>query len=225
MIIDPGQKSRNAKQSMLSAEALTLQNADLIFSLGITREKKIRVVATDQLPIEQIAAALQDTVDQMVGIKFRNDSLYLVHQFHKVFNHPIAEAPEIIPADRMSYRIDFLREELEELEEAHAKGDIRGIADAICDIQYVLDGLVLESGLTGKLIPLLMEVHRSNMSKVCRTEQEAQSTIDHLLGGMYPDQNIYHYKKVGDYFIVYRTADNRVMESINYSQPDFSKIL
>ena len=34
-----------------------------------------------------------------------------------------------------------------------------------------------------------------------------------------------YYEKVGDYYIVYRKRDKKVMKSINYFRPDLSKFL
>ena len=32
-----------------------------------------------------------------------------------------------------------------------------------------------------------------------------------------------HYEKVGDFYIVYRTRDRKVMKSVNYFKPDLKK--
>ena len=53
------------------------------------------------------------------------------------------------------------------------------IADALCDLQYVLSGAVLEFGLGEKFVELFNEVQRSNMSKACDTELQAQETVEH----------------------------------------------
>ena len=41
------------------------------------------------------------------------------------------------------------------------------VADAPCDLQYVLAGAILEFGMGAKFRALFSEVHCSNMSKAC----------------------------------------------------------
>ena len=105
------------------------------------------------------------------------DSLNQVAEFHKTFNHPILESPQIPDKKRCDLRVELISEELKELAEAIEDNDIIEIADALCDIQYVLSGAVLEFGLADKFKALFDEVQRSNMSKACDTEEEAQDTV------------------------------------------------
>lgn len=60
----------------------------------------------------------------------------------------------------------LMKEELEEYLEAIEDGNIVEIADAIGDMQYILDGIKLYHGLE-KLFPsIFLEIHNSNMSKL-----------------------------------------------------------
>jgi len=93
------------------------------------------------------------------------DSLNQVAEFHKTFKHPVVSEPTIPSKKRCELRVSLIREELEELEEAIKDNDLVEIADALCDIQYVLSGAVLEFGLGEKFRDLFDEVQRSNMSK------------------------------------------------------------
>lgn len=99
------------------------------------------------------------------------DSLNQVAEFHRTFNAPILENPQIPSAERCNLRIALLQEELNELKQAIEDQDIVEIADALCDLQYVLSGAVLEFGLGEKFVDLFNEVQRSNMSKACDTEE------------------------------------------------------
>lgn len=60
----------------------------------------------------------------------------------------------------------LLREELLELEEAVVKDDKVEILDALCDLQYVLDGTFIHFGFAKVKDAAFAEVHRSNMSKL-----------------------------------------------------------
>ena len=150
------------------------------------------------------------------------DSLNLVAEFHKTFKHPILDKAGIPAVNRCKLRVALLAEELKELEVAILEKDIVEVADALCDIQYVLAGAILEFGLGEKFKSLFEEVQRSNMSKVCQSETEAQETVDHYLK---KDGTECYYVKEGDKWLVYRRADNKTIKSIRYSPADLEKIL
>ena len=97
------------------------------------------------------------------------DALNQVAEFHRTFKHPILDSPAIPPENRCKLRVALLAEELKELEVAILEQDIVAVADALCDLQYVLSGAILEFGLGEKFELLFNEVQRSNMSKACRT--------------------------------------------------------
>ena len=105
------------------------------------------------------------------------DALNQVTAFHKTFNAPILDAPQIPSADRAELRLKLLQEELDELKAAIENNDLVEVADALCDLQYVLSGAVLEFGMGEKFVEMFDEVQRSNMSKACTTQEEADATI------------------------------------------------
>lgn len=148
-------------------------------------------------------------------------TLTAVAEFHKTFQHPILDEPTIPSEIRCNLRVALIAEELKELQEAIENKDIVEIADALCDIQYVLSGAILEFGLKDKFNALFEEVQRSNMSKACKTEEEAKETQAHyLLKGVSS-----YYKEVDGLFLVFREEDNKTLKSINYSPADLKGIL
>ena len=150
------------------------------------------------------------------------DPLNQVAEFHRTFQHPIKDHPEIPSPTRCRLRVSLIAEELDELKHAIQDGDMVEIADALCDIQYVLSGAVLEFGLGNKFGALFDEVQRSNMSKSCDSEEEAQATVD-----FYQNQKDTpcYYRKVDGKYLVYRTSDQKTLKSINYSPADLKSIL
>lgn len=150
------------------------------------------------------------------------DSLNQVSEFHKTFKHPILPEPYIPSKERCELRVSLISEELKELEEAIKDNDLVEIADALCDIQYVLSGAVLEFGLGEKFVELFNEVQRSNMSKACTTEAEAQATVDYYKKEKGIDA--YFVKEDGKY-LVYKKGNNKTLKSINYSPADLKTIL
>jgi predicted HAD superfamily Cof-like phosphohydrolase len=150
------------------------------------------------------------------------ESLELVAEFHRTFKHPVLANPTIPDEKRTRLRVDLLAEELKELEDSIGAKDIVGIADALCDIQYVLSGAILEFGLGEKFKALFEEVQRSNMSKACTSEKEAITTVQYYKD---KDGTACYYKKEGNRWLVYRTSDNKTIKSINYSPANLEHIL
>lgn len=149
------------------------------------------------------------------------DSLNQVAEFHRTFNAPILESPQIPSKERCELRISLLQEELNELKEAIADNDMVEIADALCDLQYVLSGAVLEFGLGEKFVQLFDEVQRSNMSKACSTQSEADETI-----AFYKEKGEDAYSEVsGNKINVHRKSDNKVLKNKYYSPADLQAIL
>ncbi len=143
------------------------------------------------------------------------DSLNQVAEFHRTFNAPILENPQIPSAERCNLRIALLQEELNELKQAIQDQDIVEIADALCDLQYVLSGAVLEFGLGEKFVDLF------NMSKACETEEQAQETVEYYTSR---GEEAY-YEKSGDKYNVHRVSDNKVLKNKYYSSANLKSIL
>ena len=150
------------------------------------------------------------------------NALNKVAEFHSTFKHPIIESPAIPSEKRCDLRVSLLAEELEELQQAIKDNDMVEIADALCDLQYVLAGAILEFGLGEKFADLFAEVHRSNMSKACNTIEEAEATMAHYKSTADVDC---HYHEIDGLYLVYRTADNKTLKSVNYSAAKLGGIL
>lgn len=150
------------------------------------------------------------------------DSLNQVAEFHKTFSAPILESPQIPSPQRCALRVSLLQEELNELSKAISDNDIVEIADALCDIQYVLSGACLEFGLGNKFVDLFNEVQRSNMTKACYSMKEALETLDFYKKR---DGTEGYYKEMDGKFIVYRNGDDKILKSVNYSSAKLGEIL
>jgi predicted HAD superfamily Cof-like phosphohydrolase len=108
-----------------------------------------------------------------------------VAEFHRLLGQPILDKPQVPPPDRVNLRLRLLTEEVEELLDAcgyvgaamlmrsvrdeltrfayDTHVDIIGVADALEDIDFVVEGTRLEFGIDGE--PLAAEVSRSNNAK------------------------------------------------------------
>lgn len=89
-----------------------------------------------------------------------------VQEFHETYGLPVKTSPTISDERTNALRISLLAEELDELKEALAEGDLVETLDALIDLQYVLDGAFLSFGMQGLKEAAFDEVHRSNMSKL-----------------------------------------------------------
>lgn len=144
-----------------------------------------------------------------------------VELFNATFGKPNNYTPVIPERKEWEFVYNFILEELEEYKEACEKGDIVEVLDALCDITYVsLGNGVMLHGLKDKFNDAYAEVQASNMSKACNSEEEAIETVS-----VRSEQQgePCHYEKVGDFYIVYRTRDRKVMKSVNYFRPDLKK--
>jgi predicted HAD superfamily Cof-like phosphohydrolase len=145
-----------------------------------------------------------------------------VAEFHRTFRHPIQPKPLIPSPERCKLRISLLAEELKELEQAVENKNIVEVADALCDLQYVLAGAILEFGLGSFFKELFEEVQRSNMSKACKSMEEAEKTIAHY---RLKENTEAYCQECDGKFLVYRVGDNKTLKSVNYSPANLKKIV
>ena len=144
-----------------------------------------------------------------------------VEEFNAVMGKPNNYTPTIPEEKEWMFVYNFILEELEEYKAACEEGNIIEVLDALCDITYVsLGNGAMLHGLKDKILPAYAEVQASNMSKACKSIEEAEETV--LVRTLQQGEQC-HYEKVGEYFIVYRTRDKKVMKNINYFRPDLSQ--
>lgn len=172
-----------------------------------------------------------------------------IEEFRSTFDLPVA-SPETLDEKADTLHTSLAIEELTELAEADCKTEQ---ADAIVDTVYVLMGRLVHLGNSkvednlaiSYLIDLLLnvaknraidflpcwdEVHSSNMSKVCRNEQEYADTEAH-----YAKQNIKLMAvQKGDYIIAKCAEDvvdqgktirqGKVLKSVYYRPADLAAL-
>lgn len=168
--------------------------------------------------IEEISIRKNEIRDlEIISVPFVDE----VEEFNALMGKPNNYEPIIPERKEWEFIYNFILEELEEYREACERGDIVEVLDALCDITYVATGNgAMLHGLKDKIWPAYQEVQASNLSKACRTEDEAKATV---LQRSSEQGEECHYEKVGDYYIVYRTRDRKVMKSINYFKPNLKQ--
>jgi len=173
---------------------------------------KEQKIMTKQLTIFD---SLNDYKDAPNSVPFVNE----VEVFNATFGKPNNYEPTIPAKKEWQFVYDFILEELEEYREACENGDIVEVLDALCDIAYVSigNGTMLH-GLKDKIWPAYQEVQGSNMSKACKTEEEAVLTVSQRSK---EQGEACHFEKIAEgRYIVYRTRDKKVMKSVNFYRPD-----
>ena len=144
-----------------------------------------------------------------------------VEEFNAVMGKPNNYEPVIPERKEWMFVYNFIHEELEEYREACEAGDIVEVLDALCDITYVATGNgTMLHGLKDKIWPAYQEVQASNLSKACQTEEDAKATVIQRSSEQGEEC---HYEKVGDYYVVYRTRDRKVMKNVKYFKPDLKQ--
>ena len=84
--------------------------------------------------------------------------------FMETFGQRVRTTPQFPDQKTMRLRLDLIKEELKELEEAMNNKDLKEIADALTDILYVTYGAGFAYGIN--LDKCFKEVQRANMSKL-----------------------------------------------------------
>ena len=168
---------------------------------------------------KQLKLFKEEELPQWVnGVPFVDE----VETFNATFGKPNNYEPTIPEKKEWQFVYDFILEELEEYREACERGDIVEVLDALCDITYVsLGNGVMLHGLKDKIWPAYQEVQASNLSKACKTEEEAIQTVSQRTK---EQGETCHFEKVAEgRYIVYRSRDNKVMKSINYFRPNLGQ--
>ena len=169
-----------------------------------------------ELTGEELEEMMNET-DAPPGVQFVNE----VEIFNATFGKPNNYVPTIPEKKKPILSMTSVSKKSQNIKKLAKNGDIVEILDAICDIAYVtLGNATMLHGLKDKIWPAYQEVQASNMSKSCKTEEEATQTVTQRAKEQGEEC---HFEKVGDYYVVYRTRDRKVMKSINYFRPDLKQ--
>lgn len=150
-------------------------------------------------PPRQPASSQPDTLDQVM-------------KFHIAFGHPVRDFPFLADGVLNKFRADFIEEEMTEMRDALGIPTTRWqrikawfgwikpknpveVFDALCDLQYIIDGAFLCLGFWRWKRAGVSEVHRSNMSKLGSDGKPITR------------------------------ADGKILKGPNYSKPDLNRVL
>ena len=135
-------------------------------------------------------------------------------------------SPEMMSGEQKILYTKITKEETDELFDAIDADNFTEICDGLFDSLWCITQLAMMYGIN--INELLYAGFNSNMSKFCRTRQEAIDTVIAYELGNHPnkmgEQIDTKFEQVGELYIVRRNSDNKVMKSINFKEPDFSSI-
>jgi predicted HAD superfamily Cof-like phosphohydrolase len=184
---------------------------------------------TDTNPRCDIMEMLETYEEEKTNIQ--GDKMFLtnyekVMEFMNSFNQQTHETfqPQLIQDKSLTnLRLALIDEEVKELHEAVQKNDFVEVIDALSDILYVTYGAGLSYGIN--LDQSFSIVHDSNMTKLCKTEEEAQSTIEwYKENEKRYDSPAYKKSNDGKYWIVFNESTGKVLKSIMYKPANFQSM-
>lgn len=195
----------------------------LLISHGLSWEEFCRLGEADELA--EIDADLEFAYKALVphikpvDVNREPTPAEAVEEFHRTFGLPVLEKPELVE-ERVELRLDLIREELAELAEAAAAGDLTEVADALGDLLYVVYGTALEFGIP--LDRVMAEIHRSNMTKLWTAEEAAVAVAN---PDRYPEGRRPHRAVPTDGGVVVYREDGKVLKGPRWSPPDIASAL
>ena len=103
----------------------------------------------------------------MPTAKLNDDpKIEMLKVFNKTFGVPTSKNPTLLSEDDYSLKYDLMKEELGEYLDACRSNDLVEVCDAVVDMMYILNGIIVSHGLHDIFTDLFSEVHNSNMSKL-----------------------------------------------------------
>ena len=162
--------------------------------------------------------------DNFENVEENKSQYKKVIDFHKCAGHPYYYTEQlnyvIEKPNRVAFRVGLIKEELSELEDAIRDNNFVEIIDALSDILYVTYGMGAELGID--LDKTFDIVHDSNMTKFCKTEQEAIDTVKwYKETEKRYDSPDYRKSPDGKHWVVYNKSNDKALKSINYTPAIF----
>lgn len=164
-----------------------------------------------------------------------------VKKFMNTAGQDVAEFYKEMPKEVAELRLNLIFEELHELAVAMGQDEYFHqlckqtiekpvskespnaveVLDAYCDLDYVISGSILTHGLQNVYNLAFTEVHENNMSKFCKSEEEAEKTAED-----YDNKGVKCFiRQVGEYWVVKRSADGKVLKPNSYKAVNLNKFI
>ena len=165
------------------------------------------------------------SISSIVQTDSKQTNFQAVDTFNKTFGLPTFQRTQTDIFDKdpklVSLRLDLIKEEVRELEEAIQNKDMVETIDALADILYVVYGAGSSFGVDlDKAFDL---VHKSNMTKACPSEKEAKATVEwYKKNELRYDSPTYRKSDTGDYWVVYNESTGKILKWRHYQAVDLT---
>lgn len=125
----------------------------------------------------------------------------------------------------LDYRMSLVTEEYNELQDAVANNDFIEIIDALSDLEYVCTGFFTALGINAD--DAFQIVHSSNLSKLCKTEEEAIESVVRYKQEVPQRYDTPKYRKANDnkHYIVYNESTMKILKSYKYTPANFDELI
>jgi predicted HAD superfamily Cof-like phosphohydrolase len=125
----------------------------------------------------------------------------------------------------VAYRSSLINEEVDEFNEAVKNKDFKETIDALTDILYVVYGAFSAFGIDAD--KAFSIVHDSNMSKLCKTEEDAIETVNRYRNETPQRYDSPNYRKADDgvHWVVYNESTMKILKNYKYTTVDFSNLI
>ncbi len=187
----------------------------------------------------------------------QKSNFQLVYDFNQTFDFPIFTQdtnPLETQVKSCQYRCDLIKEEgVVEFGQALHDNDLVEMLDAVCDHLYVLYGAcytfslnpniyikmhansVTTSNITNLIkthflsTKTIFELYESNMSKLCKSIEEAEATVkdyqEKYNNGTSSYDTPYYYELKPGLYVVKNKSTGKALKSINYTPADLKQFL
>lgn len=144
-----------------------------------------------------------------------------VTMFNGLMGQGVAEKPSLPSFAQVHLRSSLIMEEaVTEFQKAVMSRDLVEIADAIGDSLVVVYGAANDFGLDADTI--FEAVHNSNMSKLCKTEEDAKLAVELYAKGGYHGKEALQaaYRQTdGGFFVVFDATTNKTLKGPDFVSP------
>ena len=152
-----------------------------------------------------------------------------VLDFNRAFGIKINTTPQTNLFDTdpklVKYRLELINEEVTELRDAIKTKDFKETIDALSDILYVTYGAFSAYGINADEAFDL--VQNSNMSKLCKTEEDAIETVRLYKTETPQRYDTPNYRRADDgvHLVVYNESTMKILKNYKYNPVDFSSLM
>jgi len=150
-----------------------------------------------------------------------------VTEFNRLFGNKTYTTPRLDIFDNDQKTViscmSLITEEYKELVEAIETKDFTETIDALADLIVVIGGMACRFGID--LDKASDIVHKSNMSKLCTSEDEAQKTIEwYKENDTRYDSPYYELALDGVHYVVRNKSTGKILKNMNYTPANFKSL-